>query len=155
MDAGEIAGLIAAGAFLMLVLVLAVPILKLGKTVDAATRAINDLNDRTGPLLANANVAMENANTTFAEVQVCLEGVNAQLTKVDTMTTHAQNISANVANLVTVVSAAAANPLIKVASFGYGLRKATSARRAAEEDREVRATLRQRRKAARAARAAR
>ena len=38
MDAGEIAGLIAAGAFLMLVLVLAVPILKLGRTVDAATR---------------------------------------------------------------------------------------------------------------------
>ena len=49
MDAGEIAALIAAGAFLMLVLVLAVPILRLRHTVDAATRAINDLNDRTGP----------------------------------------------------------------------------------------------------------
>ena len=48
MSAGEIAGLIAAGAFLMLVLVLAVPILRLRHTVDAATRAINDLNDRTG-----------------------------------------------------------------------------------------------------------
>ena len=155
MDAGEIAGLIAAGAFLMLVLVLAVPILKLGKTVDAATRAINDVNDRTGPLLVNANVALENANATLADVKICLDGVNAQLTKVDTMTSHAQNITANVANLVTVVSAAAANPLIKVASFGYGLRKAASARRAAEEDRDVRATLKQRRKAARAARSAR
>ena len=46
MDAGEIAGLIAAGAFLMLVIVLAVPILKLGRTVDAATRAITDLTVR-------------------------------------------------------------------------------------------------------------
>ncbi|MEV0897812.1 DUF948 domain-containing protein [Actinoplanes sp. NPDC049802] len=149
MDAGEIAGLIAAGAFLMLVLVLAVPILKLGRTVDATTNAINDLVDRTGPLLSNVNVTVENVNTALGQVQVSLDGVNVQLAKVDTMTEHAQNITANVANLVTVVSAAAANPLVKVASFGYGLRKATAARRHAEDEREVRAAVKQRRKAAR------
>jgi uncharacterized protein YoxC len=151
MDAGEIAGLIAAGAFLMLVLVLAVPILKLGKTVDAATRAINELNDRTGPLLGNVNETVTGVNTALGQVQVSLDGVNVQLAKVDTMTSHAQNVTASVANLVTIVSAAAANPLIKVASFGYGLRKASAARRHAEDEREVRATLKQRR-AARAAR---
>ena len=151
MDAGEIAGLIAAGAFLMLVLVLAVPILKLGRTVDAATRAINDLNDRTGPLLGNVTETVTGVNTALGQVQVSLDGVNVQLAKVDTMTSHAQNVTASVANLATIVSAAAANPLIKVASFGYGLRKATAARRRAEDEREVRATLKQRR-AARAAR---
>ncbi|BBH63568.1 hypothetical protein ACTI_02530 [Actinoplanes sp. OR16] len=149
MDAGEIAGLIAAGAFLMLVLVLAVPILKLGRTVDAATRAINDTVDRTGPLLTNVNTTVENVNTALGQVQVSLDGVNVQLAKVDTMTEHAQNVTANIANLVTVVSAAAANPLVKVASFGYGLRKAAAARRHAEDDREVRAALKQRRKAGR------
>jgi len=152
MDAGEIAGLIAAGAFLMLVIVLAVPILKLGRTVDAATRAINDLTDRTDPLLKNANETVENVNTTLGQVQVSLDGVNLQLAKVDTITEHAAHVTANVANLSTVVAAAAANPLVKVASFGYGLRKATAARRHAEDEREVRATLKQRRKAARAAR---
>ena len=152
MDAGEIAGLIAAGAFLMLVVVLAFPILKLRKTVDAATRAINDLNERTGPLLGNMNHTIEGVNTALSQVQISLDGVNVQLAKVDTMTSHAQNVTASVANLVTVVSAAAANPLIKVASFGYGLRKAANARRHAEEERDVRATLKQRRKAARAAR---
>ena len=151
MDAGEIAGLIAAGAFLMLVLVLAVPILKLGRTVDAATRAINDLNDRTGPLLGNINETVENVNTAVGQVQISLDGVNVQLAKVDTMTTHAQNVTASVANLTTIVSAAAANPLIKVASFGYGLRKAAAARRRAEDEREVRDILRRRRKATRAA----
>ena len=150
--AGEIAGLIAAGAFLMLVLVLAVPILKLGRTVDAATQAINDLNDRSGPLLGNVTEMVENVNTALGQVQVSMDGVNVQLAKVDTMTEHAQNITASVANLVTVVSAAAANPLIKVASFGYGLRKAAIARRHAEEEREVRQTLKQRRKGARAVR---
>jgi uncharacterized protein YoxC len=151
MSAGEIAGLIAAGAFLMLVIVLAVPILKLGRTVDAATRAINDLTDRTDPLLRNTNEAVENMNTTLGQAQICLDGVNMQLAKVDTITGHAQSISANIANLVAVVSAAAANPLVKVASFGYGLRKAAAARRHADEEREVRTTLKQRRKAARAA----
>ena len=149
MDAGEIAGLIAAGAFLMLVIVLAVPILKLGRTVDAATRAINDLTDRTGPLLSNVNETVENVNTALGQVQVSLDGVNLQLAKVDTITEHAAHVTANVANLSTVVAAAAASPIVKVASFGYGLRKAVNNRRRADEDREVRETIKQRRKARR------
>ena len=149
MDAGEIAGLIAAGAFLMLVIVLAVPILKLGRTVDAATRAINDLTDRTGPLLNNVTETVENVNTTLGQVQVSLDGVNLQLAKVDTITEHAAHVTANVANLSTVVAAAAASPIVKVASFGYGLRKAVNNRRRANEDREVRETIKQRRKARR------
>jgi len=149
MHAGEIAGLIAAGAFLMLVLVLAVPILKLGRTVDAATRAINDLTDRTGPLLGDVNDTVKGVNTALGQVQVSLDGVNVQLERVDTITEHAAHVTANIANLSTVVAAAAANPLIKVASFGYGLRKTVAARRKADEDREVRAAMKQRRKAAR------
>jgi len=149
MDAGDIAGLIAAGAFLMLVIVLAVPLLKLGRTVDAATRAINEVTDRTGPLLGNVNETVENVNTALGQVQVSLDGVNVQLARVDTITENAAHVSANVANLSTVVAAAAANPLVKVASFGYGLRKAVNNRRRAEEDREVRSTIKQRRRAGR------
>ncbi|NMO56293.1 DUF948 domain-containing protein [Actinoplanes sp. TBRC 11911] len=149
MDAGEIAGLIAAGAFLMLVIVLAVPILKLGRTVDAATRAINDMNDRSGPLLADVNDTVKNVNVALGQVQVSLDGVNVQLAKVDTITEHAAHVTANVANLSTVVAAAAANPLVKVASFGYGLRKTIASRRRADEEHEIRQTMKQRRKAAR------
>jgi uncharacterized protein YoxC len=149
MDAGDIAGLIAAGAFLMLVIVLAVPLLKLGRTVDAATRSITELTDQAGPLLSNVNETVENLNTALGQVQVSLDGVNVQLAKVDTITEHAAHVSANVANLSTVVAAAAANPIVRVASFGYGLRKAVANRRKTDEDREVRATIKQRRKAAR------
>ncbi|MEV4628692.1 DUF948 domain-containing protein [Micromonospora sp. NPDC049523] len=148
MNPGQIAALVAAGAFLMLVLVLAVPILRLRHTVDAATQAINDLNDRTAPLLGNANATIENVNVALTQVHTSLDGVNIQLAKIDTMTGHAQNVTANVANLATVVSAAAANPLVKVAAFGYGVRKAAAARRHADTDREVRATLKQQRRAA-------
>nr|MDT0656455.1 DUF948 domain-containing protein [Micromonospora sp. DSM 115978] len=149
MNPGQIAALVAAGAFLMLVLVLAVPILRLRHTVDAATRAINDLNDQTGPILGNVNTTVTNVNTALEQVHTSLDGVNIQLAKIDTMTGHAQNVTANVANLATVVSAAAANPLVKVAAFGYGVRKAASARRHAEQEREVRDTLKQQRRASR------
>jgi uncharacterized protein YoxC len=151
-DAGDVAALVAAGAFLMLVLVLAVPILRLRRTIDAATQAVVDLNERTGPLLGNVNATVENVNTALGQVQVSLDGVNVQLAKVDTMTTHVQTVTANVANLATIVSAAAANPLVKVAAFSYGVRKAAAARRHAENDREVREALKRRRKAARHAR---
>jgi len=141
---GEVAGLVVAGAFLMLVLVLAVPILRLRHTVDAATRAINEVTDRTAPLLDNVNV-------TLGQVQTSLDGVNVQLARLDTITGHAQQVTANVANLSTVVSAAAANPLVKVAAFTYGVRKATAARRRADEEKQVRVTLKEQRKAARRA----
>lgn len=144
---GEIAALIAAGAFLMLVLVLAVPILRLRHTVDATTRMITELNDRTTPLLGDVNTTVKNVNTALEQVQTSLDGVNLQLAKVDTMTTHAQNVTANVANLAAVVSAAAANPLVKVAAFGYGVRKAAAARRHAEDEREARDIIKQRRRA--------
>ncbi|ROT33296.1 DUF948 domain-containing protein [Micromonospora sp. HM5-17] len=152
MDAGElgqIAALVAAGAFLLLVLLLARPIWRLGNTVEAATRAINDINERTAPLLTNMNVTIENVNTALGQVHTSLDGVNIQLAKIDTMTGHAQTVTANIANLATVISAAAANPLVKVAAFGYGVRKAAAARRRAEEEREVRAALKQQRRASR------
>jgi uncharacterized protein YoxC len=148
-DGGQIAALVAAGAFLMLVLVLAVPILRLRHTVDAATRAINDVNERTAPLLGNVTTTVDGVNTALGQVHVTLDGVNLQLEKLDAMTGHVQQVTANVANLTTVVSAAAANPLVKVAAFGYGVRKAAAKRRHAEEDREVRAELKQRRHATR------
>ncbi|ABP54288.1 DUF948 domain-containing protein [Salinispora tropica] len=143
MDFGEVAALIAAIAFAMLVLILVLPILRLRHTVDAATRMINDLNDRTAPLLGEVNTTVKNVNTALDQVQTSLDGVNLQLAKVDTMTNHAQNITANVANLATVVSAAAASPLVKVAAFGYGVRRATAARRHLETEREVRDTIKQ------------
>lgn len=149
MSAGEVAALIAAGAFLALVVVIAIPVLRLRHTVDAATRAVNDLTDRTGPILSNVNTTVENVNTTLGQVQTSLEGVNLQLARIDTITEHASHVSANVANLSTVVTAAAASPLTKVAAFAYGLRRASSRRKAAGEEAELRSRLKAERKARR------
>jgi uncharacterized protein YoxC len=143
---GEIAALIAAGAFLMFVVIIAIPIIRLRHTVDAATEAINSLNDRAGPILGNVNTTVENVNTALTEVHTSLEGVNLQLARIDTITHHAAQVSANVANLTTVVTSAAANPLAKAAAFAYGVRRASSRRRAASEESELRAQLKADRK---------
>jgi uncharacterized protein YoxC len=149
MSVGGIAALIASIAFAMLVLILAIPILRLRHTVDAATRALRDVADQTGPVLTSVNTTIDNVNTALTQVHTTLDGVNLQLARVDTITENAAHVSANVANLSTVVSAAAANPLVKVAAFGYGLRNAAAKRRRTSEESEVRDELKQRRKASR------
>ena len=146
MSGGEIAALIAAAAFLLLVGVLSIPILRLRHTVDAATHAINDLNDRTGPLLGNVNTTVENVNLALTQVHTSLDGVNLQLARVDTITSHAAQVTANVSNLATVVTAAAANPLAKAAAFAYGMRRASSRRKAAAEEADLRTRLKEERK---------
>jgi uncharacterized protein YoxC len=148
----DVAALIAAGAFLMLVVVLAVPILRLRHTVDAATRALAEVADRTGPMLGNVNTTIDNVNTALGQVHTSLDGVNLQLARVDTITAHAQSVTANVANLAGVVTAATSNPLVKVAAFTYGVRRAAAARRKADQEREVREVLKQQRKPSRTSR---
>ncbi|HEX6685692.1 MAG TPA: DUF948 domain-containing protein [Candidatus Limnocylindrales bacterium] len=143
---GELAALIFAGAFLMLVIFLGVPILKLRHTVDEATKALRQVNERTGPMLDNVNLTVDNVNTALGQFQTSLDGVNVQLARVDIMTQHVTSATANVANLVNVVSTAAANPLVKAAAFSYGVRRATGSKRKAEEDKAVRDELRLRKR---------
>lgn len=130
----------------MLVIFLGVPILKLRHTVDAATNALQQVNERTGPMLDGVNLTVDNVNTMLQQTQTTLDGVNVQLARVDVMTQHAASATANVANLVSVVSAAAANPLVKAAAFSYGVRKATAQRRRADAEKAVHDELRQRKR---------
>jgi hypothetical protein len=80
---------------------------------------------------------------------VTLDGVNLQLARLDAITGHVSQVTANVANLSTVISSAAASPLAKAAAFGFGVRRAAARRRAAAEEAELRERLRQERRAAR------
>ena len=135
----EIAALIAAGAVLLLVGALAVPILKLRKTVDAATRAINELTDQAAPLLGSVHVSVDGVNET-------LVGVNGQLAKVDTITENVQQVTTNVSALTSLFAATLGSPLVKAAAFTFGVRKAVLSRRHAEVEREVKTNLKKRRR---------
>jgi len=114
-SAGQIAALIAAGAFVVLVVLLAIPLIKLGKTLDAATEAIERTNSNTDPLLIGANQTITH--------------VNAQLERVDGITSNAQAVTGNVSALASVFTATLGGPLVKTAALSYGLSKAIKARR--------------------------
>jgi uncharacterized protein YoxC len=115
---GTIAALIAAGAFVLLVLLLAIPLLKLGRTLDEATLAIRKTHEGAAPLLAGA--------------QTTLEGVNAQLEQVDGIAKGVNSMTTNAAALTSIVSSTVGSPLIRVAAFTYGVRKTVGDRRTAE-----------------------
>ena len=118
MSGGAIAALIAAGAFVLLVVLLAYPLLKLGRTLDEATLAIRKTHDGVSPLL-------DQAQDTMTQVNSQLDHVCGIAKNVDSMTT-------NVAALTSVVSSTLGSPLIKAAAFSYGVRKTVQERRDAE-----------------------
>jgi uncharacterized protein YoxC len=114
-SAGQIAALIAAGAFVLLVLLLAIPLLKLGRTLDEATIAIRKAHENTDPLLLGANETITH--------------VNAQLERVDAVTASAQAVTGNVSALSSVFTATLGGPLVKTAALSYGISKAIRVRR--------------------------
>lgn len=110
MTGGAIAGLIAAGVFAILVALLAMPIIKLGKVFDEIRETVRQINAGTGPLID--------------EVTRTVTTTNSQLAKVDGITDNVSDASANVSALSSLVASTVGQPLIKVASFSYGVRKA-------------------------------
>jgi len=121
--AGAIAALIAAGAFVLLVLLLAIPLLKLGKTLDEATLALRKAHEGAAPLLTGA--------------QETVAGVNSQLAQLEDITRGVGSITSNAAALSSIVSATVGSPLIKVAAFSYGVRRAMGDKREDEVKRRV------------------
>jgi uncharacterized protein YoxC len=128
MSAGAVAALIAAIAFVLLVLLLAVPLLKLGRTLDETTLAVRTSNDGMAPLLA--------------EARQTLEAVNVQLVQLEGIATNVNSMTTNVAAMTSVVSSTLGSPMIKAAAFTYGVRKTVSERRDSDA---VRAARRKRR----------
>ncbi|MDO7882038.1 DUF948 domain-containing protein [Antiquaquibacter soli] len=110
MTGGDIAGLIAAGIFAVLVGLLAVPLVKLGRVFDETSTAIRGLSENVTPLL-------EEATTTISET-------NKQLARVDAITSSVEEATSNVSSLVALFAATVGGPLIKIAGFSAGVRAA-------------------------------
>ena len=110
MTGGDIAGLIAAGIFAVLVGLLAVPLVKLGRVFDETSTAIRELSNNVTPLL-------EEATVTISET-------NKQIARVDAITSSVEEATSNVSSLVALFAATVGGPLIKIAGFSAGVRAA-------------------------------
>lgn len=135
MSVGDVAGLIAAIAFVLLVGLLAVPLLKLGKVLDEARRLVGSVTDETVPLIN--------------EVTTTVGLTNHQLERVDTITAGVQQVTTNVSALTSLFAATLGSPLVKVAAFSYGVRRAMGDRRREDAEKRVKSEMKAERKSGR------
>jgi predicted cobalt transporter CbtA len=119
-SAGQIAALVAACAFALLVILLAIPVFKLGMTLDEATVALRKAHENSDPIFTGANTTLTH--------------VNSQLEHLDGITTNARTVSGNVSALSSLFTATLGGPLVKTAALSYGISKALRARRTRGED---------------------
>ncbi|PBC76340.1 uncharacterized protein DUF948 [Streptomyces sp. TLI_235] len=112
MSVGELAGLLVAVFWAVLVTLLAVVLVRLSKVLKEATVLVSAVTERAVPLLVDAGTAVRSANE--------------QLERVDEITANVQDAAANANALSSTVAATLGGPLVKVAAFSYGVRKAVA-----------------------------
>ncbi|MDX2293428.1 MULTISPECIES: DUF948 domain-containing protein [Streptomyces] len=116
---GEVAGILVAVFWAILVSFLAVVLARLAQTLRATTRLVADVTEQAVPLLADASATVRSAQT--------------QLDRVDAIASDVQEVTANASALSTTVASTFGGPLVKVAAFGYGVRRALGRGREREE----------------------
>ena len=124
---GQVAALIAAVAFALLMLALTYVVLKLSKTVEETQRLVAGITDKTVPLLG--------------EVTTSVTHVNKELVRVDAITANVQSMTGNVSALTSLFAATLGSPIIKVAAFSYGVRSVAHKRSEKDVNKRVRAEL--------------
>ncbi|MDF1490289.1 DUF948 domain-containing protein [Tessaracoccus caeni] len=117
MSVGEIAGLIAAIAFVVLVALAAVPLIKLGRTLDEVRLAVRDLGSNAVPVINELHGTVTSANTELAKLAVVTEDLARA-------SGHATVVTENAAQMSSLFAATLGGPLVKTAAFTYGVRKA-------------------------------
>ncbi|KND43298.1 MULTISPECIES: DUF948 domain-containing protein [Streptomyces] len=128
MSGGEVAGILVAVFWAILVSFLAVALARLAQTLRATTKLVADVTDQAVPLLADASTAVRSAQT--------------QIERVDAIASDVQEVTSNASALSTTVASTFGGPLVKVAAFGYGVRRAMGGgRREGESAEERRRTV--------------
>jgi len=124
---GQVAALIAAVFFALLMLALCFLVLKLAKTVEETQKLVAGITDKTLHLLD--------------EVTSSVTHVNAELTRVDAITANVQSISGNISALTSLFAATLGSPIIKVAAFSHGVRSVAGKRHEKDVNKRVREEL--------------
>ncbi|MEU4133259.1 DUF948 domain-containing protein [Streptomyces wuyuanensis] len=127
MTGGEVAGILVAVFWAILVSFLAVVLVRLAQTLRATTKLMAEVTEQAVPLLADASATVRSAQT--------------QLDRVDAIASDVQEVTSNASALSTTVASTFGGPLVKVAAFGYGVRRAMSRNRADAPPAQTRRTV--------------
>ncbi len=111
-DSGDVALIILAAFWGLLVLFLCIVLINMFRTLESTKLLIDGIREETVPLLH--------------EVKGSVERTNRELDRVDEMLVSTGEIVKRVEKVTGLVERAASGPLIKLISFGAGLSKAAS-----------------------------
>lgn len=128
MSPGEVAGLIVAVAWAVLVLFLSYVLVRLGGTLKELTRVVGEVGDSTVPVLQEVTATVATTNVTLASV--------------DEITGNVSSITRNAKALTAIATVGMGNPLIKAVSFSYGVRRAMGGKKQREVQKRVKDELR-------------
>jgi uncharacterized protein YoxC len=125
---GQLAALIAAIGFALLMLALCYVVLKLAKTVDETSQA-------------RRRHQRQDRCRCSGEVTTSVTHVNQELVRVDAITANVQSMTGNVSALTSLFAATLGSPIIKVAAFSYGVRSVATKRNEKDVNKRVRDEL--------------
>lgn len=118
---GDIAAIIAAIAFCVLVGAAFVPLYKLGRVLEELRLAVRDVGNESVPILTELKGTVGATNTEIEKLSVVTEDVAK-------VSANAAVVTENAAQLTTLFSATLGGPLVKTAALTYGVRQALRGR---------------------------
>ncbi|ADG88761.1 hypothetical protein TBS_10600 [Thermobispora bispora] len=114
LTAGELAGLLIAVFWAILVCFMAVALVKLSRLLTETTKSVAELSERLTPLLDDVNKAVSETNRRLADMEAITDNV--------------REVSGNMVKITGVASTLLAGPMIKISALGHGLRVAMARR---------------------------
>jgi hypothetical protein len=132
---GGYAVLILSFGWVLLVAFICFVLVRLARVLVSTSDLIVGVTDRTVPLLG--------------EVTTTVVHVNSELERVDAITESVQTMTNNVAGLTTLFAATLGSPVVKVAAFSYGVRRAAGRKDRDDLEKRIKSEMKAAKKAKR------
>ncbi|MSS45483.1 DUF948 domain-containing protein [Cutibacterium sp. WCA-380-WT-3A] len=116
MTLGQIAGLIAALAAVVLVALCAIPLLKLGGVLDEVRKTVRDVDESTVPILEELKGTVVITNGEISKLDQVIEDIH-------TISEHGTVVTGQAAELAQTFTQTVGTPMVKAAAFGEGVRR--------------------------------
>lgn len=115
MSGADLAVIVISGSLLLLVLMLGLPLVKLGRLIDETTRSVAIFNKEFEPMLSEAKVTLSEANK--------------QLKRIDQITSDVEQVTENINSVVALFTASVGAPLSKLMGVIQAVTKTLGKRR--------------------------
>jgi hypothetical protein len=142
MNVAELAALIAAVFWALLVCVGAVVLLRLGRFLSESTGLVAELRERSDILLQRAEAAVDGAQAAVDRASKQLDRTESVTASMDELDAGLTELAGQVATLAGLGRTIAGGPVGRTAALAYGVRHAVGLRRADRADRADRGSRR-------------